>query len=125
MIAGFVVGIMRLGAKVFYTQAAKAEGYSDVARWAADNNVTNFFYTLFYEVNWLFFSGGMLLFSIIVILVVSRFTPSAPDEQLVGLTYGSATDEQLKTTRASWDKWDVIHTAIILAFTLAFYSYFW
>lgn len=125
MIVGFVIGVFRLGAKVMYTQAAGNAGYSDVKAWAAANGVDNFFYNLFYDVNWLFFSGGMLVFSILVIMVVSRFTTPAPAEQLVGLTFGSATDEQIATTRASWDKWDIIHTGIILTITMAFYAYFW
>ena len=125
MIVGFIIGVFRLGAKVFYTQAAGNAGYENVKMWAAANGVDNFFYTLFYDVNWLFFSGGMLVGSILVIMIVSRFTTPAPPEQLVGLTYGSATAEQTAATAASWDKWDVIHTGIILAITVGFYAYFW
>tara|TARA_Y100001935_G_scaffold193913_1_gene162018 strand:- start:35305 stop:37023 length:1719 start_codon:yes stop_codon:yes gene_type:complete len=125
MIVGFIIGVFRLGAKVFYTQAAGNAGYENVKMWAAANGVDNFFYTLFYDVNWLFFSGGMLVVSILVIMIVSRFTTPAPPEQLVGLTYGSATAEQTAATAASWDKWDVIHTGIILAITVGFYAYFW
>lgn len=125
MIAGFVIGILRLGAKVLYTTLAGNDGYSNVKLWAAENNVDNIFYYLFYEVNWLFFCGGMLVFSIAVIIVVSMFTPSASKAQLEGLTYSSATEEQKQATRSSWNKWDVIHTVIILLFTVAFYIYFW
>ena len=42
----------------------------------------------------------------------------------MGLTYGGATPEQLKETRDSWDKWDVIHTLIIIGIVVAFYIYF-
>ncbi len=125
MIVGFIIGIMRLGAKVYYTQVAGAAGYTDVASWAADNGVTNFFYQIFYDVNWLFFSGGMLVVSIAVIMIVSRFTTAAPDEQIAGLTYGSIREEDKAASRASWNKWDIIHTSIILTITLAFYAYFW
>lgn len=125
MIVGFIIGILRLGAKVIYTTMAGNAGYSDVNTWAAENQVNNIFYTLFYEVNWLFFCGGMLVVSIIVIIVVSMFTPAASAKQLEGLTFASATDQQKSDTRSSWNKWDVIHTAIILGLTLAFYIYFW
>ena len=125
MIAGFVIGIMRLGAKVLYTTIAGNAGYSDVKVWAAENGVSNIFYTLFYDVNWLFFSGGMLIFSMIVVLIVSKFTASAPAEQLVGLTFSSATSEQKAATRASWNGWDVFHSAIIIGITVVFYIYFW
>ena len=125
MISGFIVGIMRLGSKVLYTTLAKGDGYTDVKLWASETGVRSWFYQLFYDVNWLFFSGGMLLFSIFVILIVSRFTKAAPAEQIVGLTFGSATAEQKAATRASWNNWDIFHTVVILAFTVGFYIYFW
>ena len=125
MITGFVIGIIRIGAKVFYTGAAKADGYADVKLWAADTGVSNLFYKLFYDVNWLFFSGGMLVVSILVIMVVSRFTKAATAEQLQGLTFSSITSEQRAASRASWNNWDLFHTGVILALTVAFYIYFW
>ena len=111
LIAGFIIGITRLGAKVYYTSGAT---FSD-----------SWFKYLFYDTNWLFFCGGMLLFCMLVIVVVSRFTTPAPAEQIVGLTFGSTTDEQKAVTRASWNKWDVIHSAIIILITVVFYWYFW
>lgn len=125
MIAGFIVGIMRLGAKVLYSTLAGNFGYTDVKLWAAEQGVNNWFYSLFYETNWLFFSGGMLIFSMLVVMVVSRFTASASDEQLKGITLASASAEDKAATRASWNYWDIIHTAIILIFTVGFYIYFW
>jgi SSS family solute:Na+ symporter len=113
LIAGFIIGVTRLGAKVFYTsQAGMAAGESG-------------FKSLFYDVNWLFFSGGMLLFCIVVILVVSLFTKPAPFDRIRGLTFDSITAEQRRASRASWNRWDVIHSAIILAITGLFYFYFW
>ncbi len=125
MISGFIVGVLRLGAKVLYTTLAGHDGYTDVKLWAAETDVHNVFYTLFYDVNWLFFSGGMLIFSMIVVMVVSKFTKAAPTAQLVGLTFGSATDEQKAATRASWGVWDVVHSVIIVGITVVFYIYFW
>jgi SSS family solute:Na+ symporter len=39
--------------------------------------------------------------------------------------FGTSTPEQIEATRKSWNYWDVIHTIIILGFTVAFYIYFW
>jgi SSS family solute:Na+ symporter len=125
MIAGFIIGIIRLGAKVLYSTLAGQAGYTDVRLWAAEKGADSWFYQLFYDVNWLFFSGGMLVFSILVIMVVSRFTESTPASQIKGLTIHSATAAQKAATRASWNKWDIIHTVIILGLTVAFYIYFW
>jgi len=125
MITGFFIGVLRLGAKVLYSTKATNAGFADVKTWAAENGVNNVFYNLFYDVNWLFFSGGMLVFCIIVIMIISRFTEPAPATQIVGLTFGSATAEQRAATRASWGTWDIVHTVIILGLTIAFYTYFW
>jgi len=125
MITGFVVGIVRIGSKVLYTSLAKADGYADVKLWASETGVNNWFYEIFYGVNWLFFSGGMLILSLLVIIVVSKFTKAAEAAKIQGLTFASATGEQKAVTRASWNHWDLIHTAIILGITVAFYIYFW
>jgi SSS family solute:Na+ symporter len=111
LITGFIIGVTRLGAKVFYSSHP-----------AADDS---WFKYLFYDVNWLFFCGGMLLFCIIVIIVVSMFTAKAPAEQIKGLTFGSTTVEQRLATRNSWNRWDLVHTCIIIGITTLFYIYFW
>ena len=110
LIAGMVIGLTRLGAKVFYSVAV-APG-------------ENLFKYLFYDVNWLFFCGWMLLFCLLVIVVVSLCTEAPSKEKIQGLVFGSATKEQLADTRKSWNRWDVIHTCIILGITIAFYIYF-
>ena len=125
MITGFVIGIIRIGSKVMYTNLAKADGYADVKLWAAETGVSNWFYKLFYDVNWLFFSGGMLVVSLLVIFVVSKLTKAAEAAQIEGLTFASATSGQKAVTRASWNQWDVIHSVIIVGITVAFYIYFW
>ncbi|MDX9747294.1 MAG: sodium:solute symporter [Paludibacter sp.] len=111
LISGFVVGLTRLGAKVYYSTSV--------------NPSESWFKDLFYDVNWLFFSGGMFAFSILVMIAVSMFTKAAPEAQLRGLTFGSVSPEEKAMTRQSWDKWDVIHTSIILVITILFYIYFW
>ncbi len=125
MISGFIIGIVRLGARVYYSTVAGDAGYENVKLWAADHGVNNYFYQLFYEVNWLFFSGGMLVLSILVIMIVSKFTKPAPAAQIVGLTFSSATREQRLATRQSWTKWDLFNTLIIIGLTIAFYIFFW
>ena len=38
---------------------------------------------------------------------------------------GSATAEQKAITRASWNVWDVVLSAIVIVVILVFYAYFW
>lgn len=111
LIAGMVIGLTRLGAKVYYSNV---EGAAD-----------SMFKYLFYDLNWLFFCGWMFLFCIVVVIIVSMFTEAPSEDKIKGLVFGTSTPEQIAATRASWNKWDVIHSAIILGITVAFYVYFW
>ncbi|WP_370479213.1 sodium:solute symporter [Tamlana flava] len=111
LISGLIVGLTRLGAKIYYTSTPDA----------ADST----FKYLFYDLNWLFFCGWMFLFCIIVVIVVSLSTAAPTAEKIKGLVFGTASEEQIAENRASWNYWDVIHTVIILTFTGAFYWYFW
>ena len=112
MVSGFIIGIIRLGAKIYY------ENFGDASS-------VSLFKSLFYDMNWLFFCGWMLLFCVIVIFIVSMCTEAPTDEKIKGLVFGTSTPEQIAETRQSWTKWDVINSIIILAITAGFYIYFW
>jgi len=112
LLSGMIIGLTRLGAKVYYTTV----GTDSEGSW---------FRSLFYEVNWLFFSGGMLIFCMLVVAIVSLATKAPDEAQIRGLVFGTETDEQKAETRQSWNAMDVVHTCIILAFTGVFYWYFW
>lgn len=111
LMSGFIIGITRLGAKVYYN--------------AVENAPETLFKFVFFDTNWLFFCGWMLLTCIVILVVVSLLTPAPSAEKIQGLVIGTSTPEQKAATRASWNGWDVFHTAVILSLTVAFYVYFW
>jgi SSS family solute:Na+ symporter len=111
LISGLVIGLTRLGAKVYYTSVPDA----------ADS----VFKALFFDMNWLFFCGWMFLFCIVVVIAVSLATKAPEAVKIKGLVFGTSTKEEIAESRASWNHWDVIHTAIILGITAMFYYYFW
>ena len=111
LISGLAIGITRLGAKVYYTNVSEAP--------------QTLFKSIFYDINWLFFSGWMLLVCCIIVIVVSLCTKAPDEDKIRGLVFGTATPEQKEQTRKSWNKWDVINTCIILSLTALFYWYFW
>jgi len=76
------------------------------------------------DYNFLFASGILLALSIVVVVVVSLLTAPPRDEQIVGLTYATATEEQRRENRASWNHWDILATAGVLGLVLAMYLYF-
>ncbi|MDE6268890.1 MAG: sodium:solute symporter [Muribaculaceae bacterium] len=113
LIAGLFIGLTRLSAKIWYTTTP------------ADAAHHNWFHDLFYEMNWLFFCGWMLVFCLLVVVVVSLFTKAPDPEKIRGLVFGTSTPEQRLATRQSWNGWDIFHTVVILGITAAFYWYFW
>ena len=111
MLSGIIIGLTRLGAKVYYSNTTDAPD--------------SWFKAVFYDFNWLYFCGAMLVICCLVVIVVSLCTKAPSKEKIQGLVFGTATPEQIATTRASWNGWDVFHTIVILAITIAFYIYFW
>ncbi|MDE6358437.1 MAG: sodium:solute symporter [Duncaniella sp.] len=112
LITGLAIGITRLSAKIWY----------DFNPVEGDHN---WFQYMFYDCNWLFFCGWMLLFCLVVVFVVSLFTKAPDPAKIQGLVFGTSTPEQRMATFNSWNRWDVIHSVIILGITAAFYIYFW
>jgi SSS family solute:Na+ symporter len=67
----------------------------------------------------------LLFFCIITMVVISYFTKAPTVEQLKFTYRGASTPEQKKITRESWNKWDIVHTIIILGVIVGFYIIFW
>jgi SSS family solute:Na+ symporter len=77
------------------------------------------------EINWLYYTCGLLVLTMAVMVVVSLVTRAKSASELVGLTYASVTPEQRKEVRASWSGWDVAHTIVIAGVVAAVYVVFW
>ncbi len=100
-------------------------GFTRLITMIVNPDAHNVFTYLFNEMNVYAFGVWMFLFCVVFAIVVSLLTSKPQDSQIKGLCFGTATAEQKAATRASWNKWDIVHTVIILAFTVAFYIYFW
>jgi SSS family solute:Na+ symporter len=77
------------------------------------------------DINWLYFSFFLFVFSCLVIFAVSKFTPKAPESQLAGLTYSSVTKEMTADDRQSYGFWEIFHTVVIVGIIAGIYIYFW
>ena len=111
MVSGFVLGMAKLGAQVLAGIPSTA---SRLPR----------FLISFGEFNWLYFCLALFAFSVAVMVMASLFTARPAPEKLEGLTFAALDDEQKKTVRHSWNKWDVINTVVILSVIVAVYVYF-
>ena len=104
LVVGFILGMLRLGLKIYF----------------GDTVSDGFIYELFVAPNWLHYEIALFVIVILLMIIVSFFTTAADPAKIQGLYLGSATAEQKALTRASWSKWDVINSAIIITFIIAF-----
>jgi SSS family solute:Na+ symporter len=109
LVVGFILGMLRLGLKVYYGDAV-GDG---------------FIYNLIVAPNWLHYEIALFGIIITLMIVVSAFTKPIDPARIEGLYFGSASAEQRAITRASWNKWDVINSLVIIGVIIAFYVYFW
>jgi solute:Na+ symporter, SSS family len=79
----------------------------------------------FVDVNWLYFSFLLFVFTCALIFAVSKLTPPAPAEQIAGLTYKSVSVQQSAEDRQSYGFWEIFHTCVIVGIIAAIYIYFW
>jgi len=59
-----------------------------------------------------------------VMVVVSYLTHEPDYKQIRGLTYGTETEENKKSTQASWGWREVVTSGVVLAVILGGYLYF-
>jgi len=67
----------------------------------------------------------MVVLCVLVTVVVSFFTRKPTPDQIKGLTFATLSKEEQQATRASWNRWDVVHSAIIVGLVALMYVYFW
>jgi SSS family solute:Na+ symporter len=76
------------------------------------------------NINFQYFSVLITLVSAVVMVVVSYLTPEPNYEQIRSLTFGTATEEDRRHTRASWNWRDIAASCFILLCILGAYLYF-
>ena len=70
-----------------------------------------------------YFSVLITIVSAVVMVAVSYMTAAPDYEKIKGLTFGTATAEDRRHTRASWDWRDVLASALILASILGLFVF--
>lgn len=107
MVAGFIVGLIKLTLQLF--QHKLPEG--------------SIFYQ-FATINFLYFCIYLFLFSIAIMVIVSLNSAKPSEEQINGLTFATTVAEDKAASRASWNKWDVVLSLIVIAVILSVFIYF-
>ncbi len=76
------------------------------------------------QINFLVFCVYLFLASCLVLAAVSLLTPAPARAKIGGLTYATVTSAGRDEIRASWNRWDVINTILILLLIIGVYLYF-
>ena len=111
MIVGFLLGMIRLLTNIF-TNTGK--NVMTGTLWESTS--------WFWKTNWLIFEIWLLVFIVIVMVIVSMFTPKPTAKQIEAITF---TSDYKELIRKSWNKWDVIASLGVVLFCMLFYWYFW
>lgn len=128
LIVGFIAGMGKLviqaltGSAQAAVDKAAAMG-TEAPGWALSLMDTGWFVAIG-EYNFLFASAWLLGISVVIIVGVSLVTARPPEEQIDGLTYATVSKENRDENRASWNKWDVIGSVVVLGLVVGFYLYF-
>jgi SSS family solute:Na+ symporter len=71
-----------------------------------------------------YYSLVIFLISIAVMYLVSYSTEEPDYQKISGLTFGTINEEHRKATRASWSRWDLVASIIVIMIIIAVYLYF-
>ena len=108
MIIGFMLGLFKLSIEAVQTRGGIINGtLAGIA-----------------EFNFLYYSGVLLIISVLIIIGLSFVTAKPKNHKTEGLTWTSLTQSDHKAIRESWNCWDVIGTIVVLACVLSIYVYF-
>jgi SSS family solute:Na+ symporter len=115
LLVGFGLGVFRLLVDTPVTLGL--EGFSD-------GYATGSFLWIVNNIYFQYYSLVIFLVSCAVLIGVSYATEAPSAQQIEGITFATLTAEQRAETRASWNHWDVLGSAAVLALILTGYIYF-
>jgi SSS family solute:Na+ symporter len=112
---GFALGMLRLAidTPVALGLGSFAQGYTPGSFLWVMNNIYFQYYSIFIFVT-----------CVLVMIAVSYATPKPSETQIAGLTYATVNAADRDATRASWNRWDVVTSAVVLVLIVIAYSYF-
>jgi SSS family solute:Na+ symporter len=115
LIVGFLLGTFRLGVDtpVALHLAGFENGYAQGSFLWIVNNIYFQYYSLL-----------VFIVSVVVMIGVSYATAPPVEAKLSGLTFATVTAENRAESRASWTRWDVIASVVVVLLILAAYLYF-
>ena len=115
LVVGFLLGVFRLAVDTPVTLGLPGfeKGYAEGSFLWIINNI-------YFQ----YFSLAIFLVCVAVAIGVSYLSAPPPEERIKGLTFATTSAEDRATSRASWNRWDVLASAAVLLLILLAYLYF-
>jgi SSS family solute:Na+ symporter len=115
LVVGFVLGVFRLAVDTPVT--LKLAGFED-------GYAPGSFLWIINHMYFQYFSLLIFVICVVVMVVVSYLTAPPPQDKVRGLTFATTSAEDRARSRASWNRWDVLASAVVLLLILLAYLYF-
>jgi SSS family solute:Na+ symporter len=112
LISGFALGVFRLAVD---TPIKLIDGFT------YDQGS---FYWVINNIFFQYYSLVIFIVCVAVMIIVSYLTKEPEYAKISGLTFGTLTDEDKKTSRSSWSAGDVIASVLLLVIIVLIYLYF-
>ena len=115
LLVGFLLGTFRLlvDTPVAPHLAGYENGYTQGSFLWVVNNIYFQYYSLL-----------VFIASVVVMIGVSYATAAPAVERLTNLTFATVTDEHRAESRASWNRWDLILSGLVIVAIISVYLYF-
>lgn len=108
MVIGFALGMGKLTIEAVTTAKEIDKGlWADIAQF-----------------NFLYYSGVLLVISVVIIVGLSLLTEAPGEEKTKGITWAGLSAEDRAAIRSSWNSWDVIASFVVMGLVLSMYLYF-
>jgi SSS family solute:Na+ symporter len=107
MVAGFIVGLLKLTTQLLQDQLTPGGLIYQFA-----------------TINFLYFCIYLFLFSVAIMVIVSLLTPRPTNEHIKGLTFATTVAADKAASRASWNTRDVILSLIVVVIIICIFIYF-
>ena len=120
MVVGFILGLFRMAVDTPVTLGWFGYDAHGVANGYAAGSLLWIVNNTYFQ----YFSLAIAFVSAVTMIVVSYLTEAPKYDKIRGLTFGTATEEDHRVTRQSWDWRDVLASAIIVVCILGAYLYF-
>jgi SSS family solute:Na+ symporter len=115
LVVGFLLGVFRLAVDTPVTlgMAGFEDGYAEGSLLWIVNNI-------YFQ----YFSLLIFLVCVGVMVAVSYLSAPPSEERIAGLTFATTAPGDRAKSRASWSRWDVIASGVVLILILMAYLYF-